>query len=51
MNDDINKNHDQADEAEAKAQEKAERRESKKRKRMPVSGKSVFTIKKIIEEK
>jgi hypothetical protein len=36
---------------EQKVQQKIQRRESKKRKRMPVSGKSVFTIKKIIEQK
>lgn len=39
------------DAIEQKVQEKVERRERKKRKRMPVSGKSVFTLKKIIEQK
>lgn len=36
---------------EEKVDEKIKRRESKKRKRMPVSGKSVFAIKNIIENK
>lgn len=31
--------------------QKTKQRERKKRKRMPISGKSVFTIKKIIEDK
>ncbi len=49
--DDQSKPSEHVAEAEAKVATKIQRRESKKRKRMPVSGKSVFTIKKILEEK
>lgn len=43
-------NKDEVEKVEAKVEQKTKRRESKKRKRMPVSGKSVFTLKKIIEK-
>lgn len=39
------------DEVEQKVDEKVKRRENKKRKRMPVSGKSVFTLQKIKDKK
>lgn len=42
---------DEIEKVEEKVEQKTKRRESKKRKRMPVAGKSVFTIKKILEEK
>lgn len=43
-------NKDEIEKVEEKVEQKTKRRESKKRKRMPVSGKSVFTLKKIIEK-
>lgn len=42
-------NHQQESLAERKMRERAERREQKKRKRMPVSGKEVFKLKEKIE--
>ena len=39
------------EEVEEKVNEKVKRRENKKRKRMPISGKSVFTLQKIKDKK